>query len=250
MATRRTLHTKGIVLDTTKLAEQDLILTTICEDGQKRRAVAKGARKPGGRLASRCDLFCETDFLFARGRGPLAIVSEAALVDPHATLREDFGKSAAASAAAELGMHSCYEDMPDPFLYAILSKALSSLEQAMDPAYESLLVAAYAMKVLAHEGWRPELAACVACGDPAPTFFSSEAGGMLCSSCAREIAGAHEVTAAELSWLRALLHATFDDLMAAPIDAGMAALLLQLAHEWSFTHLECRLKAWEFMRGL
>lgn len=249
MAAPRTLHTKAIVLDTTKLAEQDLIITAIAADGQMRRAVAKGARKPGGRLASRCDLFCESDLLLAQGRGPLMIVSEASLIDPHLKLREDYAKCAAASAAAELAEKSCFEDMPDPFLHAILSAALTALEAA-DAAHESLIVAAYGMKVLAHEGWRPELESCLACQDPHPTFFSAKAGGMLCSSCAREIAGAHEVAPAEILWLKALIGETFQGLLAEAIDAAEAARLLALSHEWCQTHLEARLRAWEFMRGL
>ena len=77
MAGRRTYRTRAIVLDRTKLAEQDLILTLLSADGSQLRAVAKGARKPGGRLAARAELFCETDFLLAAGRS-LDVVSEAA----------------------------------------------------------------------------------------------------------------------------------------------------------------------------
>ena len=68
MGGRRTYRTKALVLDTTKLGEQDLIVTLLAESGAQLRAVAKGARKPGGRLAARSELFCETDFLIAKGR--------------------------------------------------------------------------------------------------------------------------------------------------------------------------------------
>ena len=46
MAGRRTKRTRALVLDTTKLGEQDLILTLLGETGVQLRAVAKGARKP------------------------------------------------------------------------------------------------------------------------------------------------------------------------------------------------------------
>ena len=49
MPGRKTTRLKAIVLDRTKLAEQDLILTMLSDSGEERRAVAKGARKPGGR---------------------------------------------------------------------------------------------------------------------------------------------------------------------------------------------------------
>ena len=55
MAGSRTYRTKAIVLDKTKLKETDLILTLVGESGRQIRAVAKGARKPGSRLAARCE---------------------------------------------------------------------------------------------------------------------------------------------------------------------------------------------------
>ena len=57
MGGRRTYHVRACVLDRTKLGETDLILTLLADDGRQLRAVAKGARKPGGRLAARMELF-------------------------------------------------------------------------------------------------------------------------------------------------------------------------------------------------
>ena len=51
MAGRRTYHARACVLDRTKLGETDLILTLLSSNGAQLRAVAKGARKPGGKLA-------------------------------------------------------------------------------------------------------------------------------------------------------------------------------------------------------
>ena len=80
MAGSRTYRTKVLVLDKTKLKETDLILTMLDERGRQVRAVAKGARKPGGRLAARCELFCTVDMLLAHGRS-LDIVSQAELLE-------------------------------------------------------------------------------------------------------------------------------------------------------------------------
>ena len=249
MPGRRTYRTRAIVLDRTKLAEQDLILTLLAADGSQVRAVAKGARKPGGRLAARVELFCETDFLLAAGRS-LDVVSEAQAVEPHVALRGDYERVAAASAVAEVARLTCYEDAPDGFLHPICSRALRACEEAADRAHLDLVVAAYAMKVLAHGGWRPELAGCCACGDPAVSYFSAAVGGVLCASCAREVAGARELSKPQVAWLRALLGLTFDELLAAQIDAETAIALLGTAHVWAATYLDARLRATEFYLGL
>lgn len=248
MAGRRTYRTRAIVLDRTKLAEQDLILTLLAADGSQVRAVAKGARKPGGRLAARVELFCETDFLLAAGRS-LDVVSEAQTVEPHVALRGDYERVAAASAVAEVARLTCYEDAPDGFLHPICSRALRACEEAADRAHLDLVVAAYAMKLLAHGGWRPELAGCCACGDQDVSYFSAAAGGVLCASCAREVAGARELSRGQVAWLQALLSLTFDELLAAQIDAETALVLLGVAHVWAATHLDARLRAMEFYLG-
>ena len=72
MARGRTRHTSAIVIDRMKLGESDLILTLLEADGSQGRAVAKGARKPGGKLAARVQLFCEDDLLLAVGSGASA----------------------------------------------------------------------------------------------------------------------------------------------------------------------------------
>lgn len=248
MAGRRTFRTRAIVLDRTKLGETDLILTLLAADGRQLRAVAKGARRPGGRLAARVELFSETDFLLAAGRS-LDVVSEASLVEPHAALRGDYERVSAASAVAEVARLTCFEDAPDRLLHPICSRALGACEEAPDRAHLDLVVAAYAWKVLAHGGWRPELSGCCACGDADVAYFSAAAGGALCASCAREVAGAQEISAGELAWLRALLACTFDELLAAEVDGATAALMLALAHSWAATHLDARLRAMEFLAG-
>jgi DNA repair protein RecO (recombination protein O) len=242
----RTHAERVIVLDHTKLAEQDLILTMLARDGKRLRAVAKGGRKPGGRLAGRCDLFCEDDVLLARGRGSLEIVSEAALVDAHAALRDDLDRMSCASAICEVARHSCFEDAADPYVHPITSRALAACEEAADRAHLDLVSAAYAFKLLAHEGWRPELEGCVGCGDLAATRFSASAGGVLCESCASSVEGAEPISPSQLGWLRALLALTFSELLAADVDPETGAFLASLAHVWATTQLDVRLRAFEF----
>ncbi len=245
MARGRTRHTGAIVIDRTKLGESDLILTLLERDGCQGRAVAKGARKPSGKLAARVQLFCELDLLLAQGKS-LDVVAEAQLLGSHPGLRGDLERVSAASAVAELARLTSFAEAPDPFLYPICSRALLACEQAEDQPHLDLVVAAYAFKVLSHQGWRPVLDACVACGDLAATRFSTLAGGVLCESCAKDVEGAEPVDAALLAWMGALVGSTFDELLVASVDRQTAATLLAHAHRWAATHLDARLRAFEF----
>lgn len=282
MAGSRTYRTKAIVLDKTKLKETDLILTLLAESGRQVRAVAKGARKPGSRLAARCDLCCEVDLLLAHGRS-LDVVSQAELVAAPLGASADFELLAAASAVAEVArhcsFHCSFEDAEDPFVFAITRAALETLSgmktilrdcdlEAQKSAFcendpsrlrsrdidcsarQDMLVAAYVFKVLSHTGYRPDYSGCVACGDEDVSRFSAIAGGLLCDSCASTVAGAVRVDPGAVEWLRSLMALRFPDLAAAPIDAARATQLLSLAHMWAATHLDCRLRSLEFLLGL
>ena len=244
----RTYRCHAIVLAKTKLKETDLILTLLADSGRRVRAVAKSARRPGGRLAARCDLCCEVDLLLACGRS-LDVVSQAELVAAPLGARPDYGLLSCASAVAEVARLCSYEDAEDPFTFAITRAALMSLAGA-DAAHRDLLTAAYTFKLLSHAGYRPDLGSCVACGDESVSHFSATAGGALCASCASTVPGAEEVDANTLRWLSSLIALTFRQLIEARIDPVTATMLLALAHVWAATHLDARLRAFEFLLGL
>ena len=189
MAGSRTYRTKVLVLDKTKLKETDLILTMLDERGRQVRAVAKGARKPGGRLAARCELFCTVDMLLARGRS-LDVVSQAELMEAPLGAAPDYETICAASAIAEVARVCSFEDAEDPFTFAITQRALTLVGCGLDSAHMDLLVAAFVFKLLSHVGYRPDFSACVSCGDPMLSHFSAQAGGLLCGSCASSVPGA------------------------------------------------------------
>ena len=78
------LRTKGIILRRTNYGEADRILTIITKDG-KISALAKGARKLKSKLAGNIELFSYSEFVFHKGKGKLAILTNARLIEyyPH-----------------------------------------------------------------------------------------------------------------------------------------------------------------------
>lgn len=256
MARARTYPVVATVIGRVKLGEADLILTLLSSDGSLVRAVAKGARKPTGKLAGRTQLFSEGKYLIAKGR-TLDVVCEASLTDARAKIAYDPDASEAAAAICSVTRLVSFEESPDPYLYGLFARSLLALAQVQELEGEgerqALLfevVAAYTFKALSHEGWRPETSNCIECGDEQVTRFSVAAGGALCESCARDVAGAQLADPALLGWIEALVSFTFDDLLAQPASLDTACLLLEQAHLWAATHLDARLKAFEFLRGV
>lgn len=267
MATARTYRSKAVVLDSVKLGETDLIVTMLAESGRQLRAVAKGGRKPGSRLAARVQPFCTVDALLARGRN-LDVFSQAELVGAPLGAQPSYEQLCAASAIAEVAKMCCFEEADDPFVFAITTRALevagslssgcrdcrASAPESVRPdvsegAQLDIVVAAYILKVLSHVGYRPDFSACVACGDKDVSFFSASAGGLLCASCAASIAGAQRIGSREVGWLRSLLALRFDELASCSVDFATSFRMVELAHLWAATHLDCRLRAVEFLLG-
>nr|WP_239462265.1 DNA repair protein RecO [Enorma phocaeensis] len=251
VAGSRTYRTQALVLGKTKLRETDLIFTLLDRSGRQVRAVGKGARKPGSRLAARCEIGCSVDVLLAHGRS-LDVIAEANLVAAPLGPAPSFELLSSAAVVVEVARSCSFEDAQDAFVYPITERALAVLGGAcgvLDGAHLDLIVAAYVFKLLSHEGYWPELSSCVACGDEATSHFSAASGGLLCSSCASSVPGAEPVGSSVVLWLRALMSRRFDELAADSVDAGTATFLLALSHVWAATHLDCRLRAFEFLLG-
>lgn len=247
MCARKSYRSNAIVIDRrTRLGESDLILSCLLENGEKTSAVAKAALKPGGRLAAKVEFFSETDFLFAKGKN-LDVISEAKLIDPHIGIRGNMEALATASAMCELARYSSYEDVEDPFSYAILRRALKAVEEVNSQELLDLILSAYSFKVLAHQGWMPELSHCVMCAEPASSSFSPVAGGLVCESCSKDLEDLVPLLDSDIEWLNALIHYTFDMLEEQTIDIQTSTLLLQLAHLWATRQLDVRLRAFEFV---
>jgi DNA repair protein RecO (recombination protein O) len=96
----------------------------------------------------------------------------------------------------------------NPRLYTMLVGALRTLDGSSSP----LVVPAFFWKVLALEGYRPEVDACVLCGDDeAPLVaFDVESGGLLCRSCRRGTA----VSPDAVSLLQMILGGRLNDALA------------------------------------
>ena len=248
-----TYKTRGVVLRKTKLGEKDLIVTLIDESGSLVRAVAKGARKPGGSFAARIELFSLVDCLFARGKS-LDVISEARFAKGHESRTLDLEQAACASAIAELVCNVSQEGLEQPRLYEMTAAAIDAIA-ASEPADALAITAADLLKVLASAGFRPSFDVCVSCGLPIELgdadagqwmSVSFEDGGVVCPSCAR-LANGVPIEASTLAWARALLYTRFSDVPALEVDAGVSLSVLQFARQWARVHTGRDLKSADFL---
>ena len=238
---------QALILKKTKLAEEDLIVTFLAEDGSLGQAVAKGARKPGGSLAARLELFTLVDLMLARGR-TLDIVSEARLAQqPSPALL--FEQLVSASPLAELLCILCQSGLVAPRIFDLSCAAFAHISEADNLNDASVLSSASLWKALAQSGFRPRFASCISCGKPLDDngtaniyVLSVLEGGIVCTSCSRP-ADAVITDADTLRYCDAFIRLRFDDLRALNIARDETFNTLQLAGQWIRVHTGKNLKS-------
>jgi DNA repair protein RecO (recombination protein O) len=173
---------QGIVLRTYKLGETDRIVHLLTQGRGKVRAVAKGVRRPGSRFGGRLEAFSHVDLQLYEGRN-LDVIGQAELLAPHATVREDYARSAAASVMTEVVDAVAQEGERDNALFLLLRAGLQAL--AAEPEDPAVFVDAFLLRVASIVGFHADTDACAVCRRPGPHgFLSVKAGGTLCPTCA------------------------------------------------------------------
>ncbi len=229
----------GVVLRTYRLGEADRIVVLMTAQHGKVRAVAKGVRKPKSRFGARLEPLSHVAMLLYEGRS-LDIVSQAESLDHFRAVREDLDRLTRAMALLEVVDQVAQEREPNARLYQMLVGALRALAAHSAP----LLVPAFYWKVLAAEGMRPELDACVSCGSPEPLVaFDVGEGGVLCRTCRRGRAIGDDA----LGLLRRLLGGELVGVLAEPASPATHEVEV-LATEAMEHHLERRLRAVTLIR--
>jgi DNA repair protein RecO (recombination protein O) len=144
-----------------------------------------------------------SNFLFASGRD-IAILTQAEMVQPYTSLRDDLILSTYAAYLVELLDRFTVEEDKHIGIYQLLADGLGWLTTREDV----LLVARfYELRLLGLAGFRPQLFHCVACGEAIEEqdqFFSGELGGILCPNCRSEDRRAMAITAVSVKVLRYL----------------------------------------------
>jgi DNA repair protein RecO (recombination protein O) len=232
-----------VVLRTYKLGEADRIVVLLTEHHGKVRAVAKGVRKTMSKFGARLEPMSHVRVLLYRGR-ELDIVSQAESIEPLTPLLGSLDRASQAMAVLEAADQLGLERQPNPQLYRMVVGVLRTIADRPSP----LVVPAFFWKVLAAEGFGPELDACVRCGETPVgeradqgvelVAFDVDEGGVLCRSCRSGV----PISPAAIELLRAILGGRLHEALAAPPTAATHEVGV-LATRAMEHHLERRLRS-------
>ena len=178
----RLYRTEAVVLRRQDIGEADRLLTLYTPGMGKLRVIAKGARKPTSRKAGHLELFLHSTLLVARGHA-LDIVTQADTVNAFRALREDLERTTYAHYVAELIDQFASEGQENRLAFELL---VATLQHLCDTSDLRLATRFYELRLLALEGYQPQLFRCLGCGEgiqPVVNYFHPEQGGVLCPRC-------------------------------------------------------------------
>lgn len=175
------------MLRTHKLGEADRIITLLCRDHGKVRAVARGVRRTSSKFGGRLEPFSHVDVQLAVGHG-LDVVAQAESLHPYGdALVGDFARYTSGETMLEVvDRLMAVEKEPSRRQYRLLQGALRVLGQGTSdgPRPASMILGSYLLRALAIAGYAPVLDSCARCGLGGPhEWFAPAAGGMVCASC-------------------------------------------------------------------
>jgi DNA repair protein RecO (recombination protein O) len=182
----RIYRTEAIILRRSELGEADRILTLYTPQWGKRRAIAKGIRRPASKLRGHLELFTRAKLLLARGR-TLDVITGAETAEAFHGLRDEhpgaLERIGIAYYLVELLDQFTEEEQENRALWDLISDSLRALSDGVEPR---VVARHYELRLLGYLGYQPNLDECMGCGEPlrpGENWYSADQGGVLCPEC-------------------------------------------------------------------
>ena len=168
-----------------RTGEADRVVHLLTPGYGRVNVIAKGARRTTGKMGASLEPLTRLEVVLQPGRGDLAIVTSADIQWSGDAVRRDPQRAFAASAGIEAIVRLFPEPEPEERLYRGLQRFLEVIAEPLgnDPqAAAEMITLGFVLKLLTLAGWRPEIAACVRCGQPTEVY-DAQAGCGYCAVC-------------------------------------------------------------------
>jgi DNA repair protein RecO (recombination protein O) len=211
--------------------------------------VAKGVRRTKSRLAGHLEPLTLGSYLLAEGR-ELDIVTQAETVEAYPALRSDLERLSRGLYCAELVERLTPERSEGNPVFRLLAEALAYLDTAAE--YE-MAPRRFELRLLAELGYRPSLAECAVCGrrlEPEDNFWSVDAGGAVCPSCADDSLRLAPLSLNALKMLRLMQRASFEEVARVRVSGALAAELEASLGDYVRYILEREIRSARFVETL
>ena len=153
--------TRGLVLREVSYRDSSKILTVLTESDGKLTISARGARRKGSKIAAAAQLLAFSEFTLF-GRGGRWYLNEGSSIELFEGLRNDLGRFTLGQYVAQLLETVSDEDNPNIDILRLGLNSLYTLSQGKK--VDTLVKAAFELRLMCLAGYAPMLDSCVQCG--------------------------------------------------------------------------------------
>ncbi len=246
----RTFRTDAIILRRQDFKETDRLLTLFTPEYGKFTVIAKGVRKPTGRMTGHVELYTRCSLMLSRGRD-LDIVTQAELQEPFLQLQNSLERGAYASYAVELVDRFTEPEERHDALYDLLCDGLRNI--SADDSDLRIIARFYELSLLSLVGFQPELFDCVVGHEPLEPqdqYFSAFDGGAICPEHAENNPHAQPMSLPALKVLRYMTTQDWPMIRELILSDPLHLELERILQSYIVYLLERRLRSVDFIRRL
>lgn len=240
---------RGIVIKSTSLNDNDVILTIFSKERGKFQAVAKGAKKTKSQFIGSTQLFCYTDFVYYRGKG-LDYVNQTELIESFYKIRNDLETLAIATYIVEIVLHSLDKEQQEERLFNLLVYCLNLINKELKQP--KLLLLAYQLKVIGLLGYAPDFEQCSKCHNNIQKYyFSKEIGGLICSNCkGKYYPYSNPISIRALELMKELLHCQIQQINKIQSEDQIINYLVHIMNDYIVYHTDRKLFSFDFLETI
>ena len=197
----RQTNDTAIVLRYADYRENDRMLTLFSPTKGRLEAMSRGCRRPKSPLVAASEVFALGDYELYEKGGRLTVTT-ASLIETFYPLRTDYDRLAVGAYLLALCEAVIQPGVEAQELFMLLLHTLSRLAFTDQPWRP--LLSGFLLHFAGCEGRRPQLEACVRCGQTiapdAAAWLDPAEGGLCCADCREK--GMRPVSAAQIAWMR------------------------------------------------
>lgn len=174
---------RGLILKETNFGEADKILTVLTENNGKISILAKNIRKVKGRFGAGATFLCFSEFEISPSKSELYYLKRATPINNFFKLSESIEKLALATYMGQLASMAVPDEYStDSNTLSLLLNTFYVLENFNRNLH--LIKSIFELRLMAEEGFAPQITECEKCGETSPPFmFNLREGTVTCKNC-------------------------------------------------------------------
>ncbi|MCD4705599.1 DNA repair protein RecO [bacterium] len=253
-------NTIGIILRKRDFRESDIFFSVYTKDYGKIQAIARGVKKVKSKLGGHLDYFTIVDLMIAKGK-KFDHIAGAVIEKNFCYLKNNLDRINFGFYCLEIVDYFIKEGKKDNRIFFLLKNFLDLLNTdkicyfKTKTEKENLFIISYffILKFLDFLGYKPEFYYCLKCHKDVDfdkaNFFSAQAGGIICSDCAKnsKIIDCKEISNNSIKLLRAVSINDLSKIIKTEIDIKILSKCVKIIDEFLIYRLDANIKSRKFL---